>query len=163
MDFLGKYTSEIIALCALLFTAWNVYTQRQHNILSVTPHLSRFVTSDQNGEVGAAKLELINNGLGPAFIESFQIYLNGEPCEYDAALDLVTKGMDCKWYRTNLSKGYAIRAGEANDLFSVVFPCKNNEELVAAKERFNVLDVAIKYKCAYGKVKKFDTFDKRKS
>ncbi|MEZ0175555.1 MAG: hypothetical protein AB9Q20_14775 [Candidatus Reddybacter sp.] len=161
MEFLGKYAAEIIALCALLFTAWNVYTQRKHNILSVTPHLTRFVTSDQNGEVGVAKLELMNNGLGPAFIEKFQIYLNNEFCEYDAALDFVTKGMDCKWHRTRLGAGYAMKAGEAKDLFSVAFPCKNNEELAATREKFNALDVAIEYKCAYGKIKKFDTFDKQ--
>lgn len=159
MEFLSKHAAEIIALCALLFTAWNVKIQRKHNILSIAPHLAKFVTSDQNGEVGVAKLELMNNGLGPAFITKFQIYINKKPFEYDAALNYVTKGMNCKWQRTRLGKGYAMKQGEVKDLFSVVFPCNNNEELAATKEKFNVLDVAIEYECAYGKRKKFDTFD----
>ncbi len=74
INFIGEYAAEIIALCALIFTAWNIYIQRKHNILSVRPHLARFVCSDHNGEIGTAKFELINNGLGPAFIKNFRNY-----------------------------------------------------------------------------------------
>ena len=160
--FIGNNSAEITALCALLFTAWNVFVQRKHNILSVRPHLARFVYSDHDGEIGTAKFELINNGLGPAFIKKFEVYLDGKLCDYDVALNYVVKDLPCKWQRTRLGDDYAMRSGGVKDIFVIIFPCASDDELTAVKEKFNRLDISIDYECAYGKERNFNTFEKPK-
>ncbi|GHF97267.1 hypothetical protein GCM10017161_26770 [Thalassotalea marina] len=100
----------------------------------------------------------MNNGLGPAFIKSFQVYLDNKPCDYDAAIKHVTKGTKCKWFRSTLGDDYAMRAGEIKDLIIIDFPCDSPNVLKEMKERLNRLDVKVEYFCAYKKAKHFDTF-----
>ena len=61
-------SSAIIALSAMGIAVWQGYLARKHNILSVTPNLQINTNS-----VDGILLSLLNNGLGPAVIESFKI------------------------------------------------------------------------------------------
>jgi len=159
IELLGKYGAETIALCALFFTIYQAYVQRKHNILSVQPHLTSFSHQQVENGVGKLHLQLMNNGLGPAYIKSFSIFMDEKPCDYDAAIEHVTKGEECKWFRSTLGSNYAMRVGEIKDLFIVAFPCDGDEDVKKMKERINRLDVKIEYGCAYKKTKHFDTFD----
>ena len=119
IKFLGEYGAEIIALCALGFTIYQAFVQRAHNILSVQPHLTSFSHEHVENGVGKLHLQLMNNGLGPAYIKSFSIFMDEKPCDYDAAIEHVTKGENCKWFRSKLGTDYAMRPGEIKDLFVV--------------------------------------------
>jgi hypothetical protein len=67
--------SAVIASCALWFSIWQAAQQRRHNRLSVKPHLATWTYRDP--QKGTFKVELINNGLGPAHIERFSLELDG--------------------------------------------------------------------------------------
>lgn len=64
-------SSIIIALCALGISIWQAILTRKHNKLSFKPHLTSW--THKNTQKGFYAIEIINNGLGPAIIESFSV------------------------------------------------------------------------------------------
>lgn len=160
LDFLSNNSAQIIAVCALAFTGWSAYVQRKHNILSVRPYLTTFTYHNKNDDQGFLKVELLNNGLGPAYIKKFEIYLNNELCEFDKAIEHATKGIKAKYQKTSLDVNYAMQVGEKQSLFTINFPCETDEEMDVVEQKLNQLDVSIDYECAYGKVKNMNTFKK---
>jgi hypothetical protein len=157
-NFLGANVAEIIALCALLFTAWNVWIQRRHNILSVRPYITRFVHLKRNEGVTEAKVEVMNHGLGPAFIKQFTTFLDKKECDYDEALDELLRDIKYDESRSKLGPTYALLPGEVKVLLSLTLPFIEKEKYVPILEKFDRLDVAIDYTCAYGNKYHFDTF-----
>jgi len=76
-EFLSRHLSTIIALCALFLTIYQSYLQRKHNRLSVKPRLSTTTEFTYTDNMLIYKAHLINCGLGPAVIKSFNI-VHGE-------------------------------------------------------------------------------------
>ncbi|MES9928524.1 MAG: hypothetical protein ABW158_10435 [Candidatus Thiodiazotropha sp. 6PDIVS] len=67
-------SSATIALCALAYAVWQGKQAQHHNKLSFRPQLASW--SHKNSDKGAYAVELINNGLGPALIESFIVKID---------------------------------------------------------------------------------------
>ena len=64
----------IISILAFAATIWHFNRVRHHFKLSVTPHLNLdYDTSSKDSERG---VYIENNGVGPAIITSFKVYLN---------------------------------------------------------------------------------------
>lgn len=156
-EWIGRHAAEIIALCAMGFTAYQVIVQRKHNILSVKPHITTFKNRNRNQNSAQLQIVIMNNGLGPAFINKFQIYLAGQPHEAKAAVASVLKGLQVNTSITTLGDDYAMPAGETRNLLSVSFPCKSEEELEAVAEKLNILDLELHYSSAYGKKFVYDS------
>ncbi len=79
-----KVTVElVISLCAIGLTMYQAYLTRQHNRLSVRPHLVWHI----NRERGKASLKMIftlkNEGIGPALIREMYFELDGKRFEAD--------------------------------------------------------------------------------
>ena len=104
------------------------------------------------------KASLMNNGLGPAFIESFQILVDGIPVdvqdpsdvtalvERDFPLDIVAEE---NWYSV-LRKGYVLAKDEKVVLAALTIVRTldvTEEELQTVLDRFHIL---VRYKSAYG-------------
>lgn len=150
MGFLSKHSSEIIALCALFFAAWQAFTQRSHNKISVKPHLFTFTKRDKHNETARLQVLLTNNGLGPAFINKFQIFVKGQECEAESAIKATLGALAANSSHTILGDDYAMPHNEEKVLLSVTFPSKSWEEIEAVEERLNRLDLLIHYSSAYG-------------
>lgn len=73
LDWLGTHAAEVIAICALAFTAYQAFLQRQQSRVSVRPHVTTFVNRNRKGNVGELEVILMNNGLGPALLNRFQV------------------------------------------------------------------------------------------
>lgn len=157
MEFLAEQSAEIIALCALFFTAWQAFIQRNHNKISVKPYLCIFTTRDTHNEMGRLQVLLINNGLGPAFINKFQIFIKGQECEAETAIEATLGRLAVNSSHTILDDGYAISHNETKVLLSVTFKTKNWEDIDATEEKLNKLDLLIRYSSAYGKQYALDT------
>ncbi|WP_226703623.1 hypothetical protein [Microbulbifer elongatus] len=157
IEFLKTFSAQIIAICALALTIIQAYIQRRHNVLSVRPHLSDFVNSDRNDSSARLKAIISNNGIGPAFIESFQAYLDGKECDPEQAVQSMLQNASVPKQFSSLGKGYAMKPGEEKTVISVIFPCKTDEDVKEMEKRLNRLDLKIEYKCSYGKKFTFDT------
>lgn len=66
-----------IALCALLLSIWQGYLQRQHDHVSLEPRINAYFKID--GRTDQWGIYVFNNGMGPAYIESLDVFANGKP------------------------------------------------------------------------------------
>ncbi len=66
----------VVALCALIFTIWQANQIRKHNRISVTPHITTWTHTDS--EKNLLIVEVMNNGIGPAMINSVSLFVDGE-------------------------------------------------------------------------------------
>lgn len=119
-------SSAVIALCALVFSLYQGKQAREHNKLSVRPHLSTWEHKEVEG--GFYRLELINNGIGPAVIDTFSIKVDGKLQSGDGSEPIV-KAMEIvlqdRQYqpleRSYLGKGYVMAPKERCTVFAVKF------------------------------------------
>ncbi|AVF95390.1 hypothetical protein AL552_17335 [Vibrio diabolicus] len=150
MEILSKYASEIIALCALFLTVYQASSQRRQNRISLKPHLDLFTERFFNNGVGRIEIYLINNGLGPAFIETFDIALGDKNYSARDALTALFGDRSDAFNYTELSKGYAIAHNQRIRLLSVNFPAKDWAEVSGLEESINSLELRINYKSVHG-------------
>lgn len=154
-------SSAVIALCALGLTVWQAHMARRHNILSVTPHLTTWRHSDRTHNVFS--VELLNNGIGPALIRSFQVQVDGhvmggegyEPIE--KALKIIFSQYQYSSYQSFVSRGYAMSPKEARPLVTIQFSGEKlpqPEEIEHATKRVRIL---IEYSSMYGEPFVFDS------
>jgi len=157
MEILVSISTLVVALCALGFTAWQISVQRNHNRISVRPHLFSFTTRDKHDNIARLQILLINNGLGPAFINRFQIYYKGQPCEPDAAVSAALGDLSKNSSRTILGDDYGMPANETKVLIAVTFPAAADEVIDSVEAKINTLDLVIEYSSAYEKMKPYDS------
>lgn len=161
METLISICSFIIALCSLFFTLWQTHTQRTHNRISVKPHLFTFIERNKDNDSATIKVLLLNNGLGPAFINDFQIYLDGKPYDdaYAAIDEVIGSELSKNSSKTVLGDEYAMSANEKKTLISVQFKLDANNHIDEVETKLARLDLVIEYSSAY---EKMDTYDTRK-
>ncbi len=88
--FFGNNSAEIIALCALLFTAYQAYLSRKHNRISVTPKLAILAARSTENGMGSFHIKLSNNGLGPAIIKRCDFEVDSKPKEFNDSDEMRT-------------------------------------------------------------------------
>ena len=75
--------SLVVAMIAVGISSWQMWVQRKHNRVSVTPHLSEHTRTSVNNGVISLQFNIANNGIGPAFINSFTVLHNGKKVDKD--------------------------------------------------------------------------------
>lgn len=71
-----NFSSLIVAACALGLSVWQGYVQREHNHVSLEPRVNAYFQSNEGQ--GVTGLYIINNGIGPGYVESLDIYFDGK-------------------------------------------------------------------------------------
>lgn len=71
---LAPWVAIFISLLALGVTVWQAHLGRVHNKLSVRPYLAGHSSSTEDG---IYRLELRNDGLGPAIVTGARVYRDG--------------------------------------------------------------------------------------
>ena len=142
----------VIALAALGVSMWQGYIAREHNKLSVKPHLviNRTVFDEM-----LIKYTLRNNGLGPAIIESYEIFVDGKKCEGECEekIKSILKNLNIKRIQHRSftpSNNQAISINEKLILLEFEkqgLSESNKERLKSSK---NSIEFQIKYKSIYG-------------
>jgi hypothetical protein len=143
----------VIALCALFYTIQQSKNAQNHNKLSFRPHLTTW--THQNSENGRYRLELINNGLGPALIECFTIKIDGRIISGEGT-EPIEKGLkllfpDIKYASSQayLGKSYAMAAKEKRTILDINFLEKVTPKKEIIEHTFNRATLIIKYKSVY--------------
>jgi hypothetical protein len=117
-------SSAVIALCALAVSICQVRQSIRYKKLSVRPHLAAW--NDLRPDVGIYRSYLMNNGLGPAIIESFTVRVDGqqivgvgtEPIEKGIRLIF---GEQCQLQSSYVNKGYVMAAKDSCLLLELKF------------------------------------------
>ena len=156
LNVLGDNVEALIALSALGLAIWQGMTQRQHNRLSVKPHLvfERVV----NNNSPQLQIFLTNTGVGPAIIKHFFVSLDGVTVDFPMekiwlkiAENLNISGI---WGGgKSFQPGDAIEAGGKNRIFALK---TTNDEMdpsfiseVAYKE-LDRIQIEVEYESVYG-------------
>ncbi len=158
-------SSTIIALCALIFTILQNKRAQKHNKLSFRPHLTSW--THKNSGNGFYAVELMNNGIGPALIESFTIKVDGkiisgeetEPIE--KALKILFPKIDYQSRQSYFAKGYSMGAKEKMTLVAIQFTEKPPPTPEVVNHAFNRTDLIVNYKSFYEEPFTYSTADEK--
>lgn len=154
-------SNVIIALCALGLTVWQFNVQRTHNRLSVKPYLT---TWSHRGDDGLLRVDVLNNGVGPALIKCFKVCVDDHEVK-GQDIDIVRKAVNLLFsnhnynipYNSFLAEGYMMAANEIRCLVSVNFTgptFPTDAEIEHATKRVRIL---IKYESIYKDSDEYDS------
>ena len=154
-------SSALIALCALGFTYWQVCISRRYNKLSVIPYLTTW--SNLEYEKGTYTVNIMNNGVGPALIKSFQIFVDGQKVDgyglglIEKALTILFPAHKYNSYKAFLSDGYMMASNEKRVLVSIQFvglSYPKTEEIDQVNKRVKIV---IDYESIYSEKHVYDS------
>lgn len=100
---------------------------------------------------------IVNNGLGPAFIDNFQVFYKREICEPDTALKTVFGDLIRNSSITVLGNGYAVPEKGTVVLFSINFLFRSESEIELVCSKIDDFDILIEYSSAYEKMLPLDS------
>ena len=156
-SFLGDNPAEIIALSALLLASYQGWAVRRHQRLAVRPHLA--FNELYQREPPQLLITLKNEGLGPAIVEKYSVFFDGE--EIDTADKNCIVNL-CKSLRMKGSEGggSVIDRGEilAVGYMLPLLRFKTSEETdlnfdnVKAHEEIGRVEIQIRYSSLYGQI-----------
>ena len=151
LGIVSNFTAEIIAICALFFTIWQAFIQRKHNKVTVKPHLYQVNNRDKNNNEARLQVMVTNNGLGPAFINKFQIYFNGVECDdAEKAVKNAIGNITESYSFSTLGDESAMAQNETKSILSVAFQAQSWKEIEEVEKKLSQLDMVINYSSAYG-------------
>lgn len=149
-----EFLATAIALAALSVTVWQLSVIRKHNKLSVRPYLAFWEWHD--GADNTYSLYLQNNGIGPAIITSFSVYVDHKRIDGrgDIALGkaafVLFKNSNVLVERAYVHKGYSMAANETRRLIQLnlkaVTPPLTMTDLEQVRDRVRIV---IEYNSIY--------------
>jgi hypothetical protein len=160
--FAGDNASTIIAFCALGLTIYQACVVRRHNRLSVRPLLTTF-TEQVSGADARITYSLMNNGLGPALIDSFEVNLDGAVVNLQATEQINEKLTRLLEQRPrdfsvgHLNPGSTLRKDEIRQMFDVRFSAMSPAQFEGLANRLNRIRLIVKYHSLYDKPYVLDT------
>lgn len=165
-EWLGAHSALITAVCALGLTTYQATTTRRHNRVSVRPHLTTFSERHLVDGVLNYSVTLSNNGLGPAFVEKYELLVDGEPVTADDPAELLKVVADklavtlypTANYLAILRKDYVMGKDEERKIADVKFLIDLSTDVDALAKNLRRTQVRLAYRSAYGE--KF-TYDSR--
>lgn len=149
-----EFLAVTIAAFALLVTLWQLSVIRKHNKLSVRPYLTFWESHD--GATNAYSLYLQNNGIGPAIITSFSVYVDHKRIDGrgDKALEkaafVLFKNSNVLVERAYVNQGYSMAANEKRRLIQLnlkaITPPLTMTDLEQVRDRVRIV---IEYNSIY--------------
>jgi hypothetical protein len=154
----------IVSICALGYTAYQAYLSREHNKLSVKPSLSTWSETSFDEEIKCIVFEatLMNAGLGPAYIKSYEILIDEQPIympTFDDIHDAIQQAFPhykfdaAKCYYGLLRKKHVVAANERTMIGKlVILPTRALDP-----NDLKRLNIRVVYESAYGEEQIYDS------
>ncbi len=146
----------VIATCALVLTAYQVSAIRRHNRLSVKPHLAFVRRRRVDSHEGALSLEVTNNGLGPAIIESLEVSFDARKLLFSCSAELQEKIFELLQRKIKKSSVFtfgrddSIRKDQTVEILRLEFSVNSQGDVKEIESRFQRLAIVIHYRSIYG-------------
>ena len=154
-EWLGNNVSAIIAICALVFTAYQSHLTRTHNRISVKPKLTTFAKRNSENDIGVLNIKLFNKGTGPAIVKKYQFELDGIIQDFSDSAEALTFIQDLvgvigvRNSITTLSPEQVISAGEYIEIMDISFMEYDNNGWIHIEELMDRLSIRVKYCSIY--------------
>lgn len=141
-----------VSTLALGLAIYEGYQNRKHNRLSMTPSLHYGL---QTSATQQSLITIINSGVGPAFVKSFEVRVDTQVFQPKDGPDfqrtMATIFHDLKEFKTlfvTLNPEMAVRAGESIELIGID-PKEDKSHLSLVSEIFSRTNIRIEYQSAY--------------
>lgn len=144
----------VVAIIAVIIACWNAYIQRKHARLSVTPHIDLSYGETTKDPLG---LFMTNNGLGPARIKEFSVFVGNELVKpnylgiWSAAFHKFNQIAPCE--ANDVTAGQMLRAGDTLLLVKIGHVNESVEDFVEKIGEFQSvlrqLEVRVSYESLY--------------
>lgn len=159
-----EWLALAVSVCAIALTIYQAYLSRQHNRLSVRPSLSTFVDTDpapDNPRITLISMKLMNSGLGPAYIKSFEILVRGEaftvktPDEMRVLVQKHFNGslVDAPCRYVVFGKHHVMAQGKQEEIAQIAV----RDITPAQTESLKDFALRVRYESAYGESFTYDT------
>ncbi|MGB7814820.1 MAG: hypothetical protein WBL28_00545 [Methylotenera sp.] len=158
---LADNSSSVIAICALALTIWQAYITRQHNKLSVAPYLTTWSHADVDN--GFYSIEIMNNGIGPALIKTFLVYIDGveikgqESETVEKATAILFGNYPYASGNGFLNKGYMMAEKSKHGILSIRFTGANRPNYQEFQQTIKRARLLIEYESAYKEKFSYDS------
>ena len=122
-DTIIALAATLTSICALVVTLYQTKLTREQQLNSVWPYLIANEVVDE--EQGLSSIIISNPGIGPAIIDSVQVYYKGAAFRSPTAVvqaisQLQNRGPNgISWYQTALAKGSVISQGQTINWLTV--------------------------------------------
>jgi hypothetical protein len=163
---IANIATAVIALCALGLTWWQAAVSRNHNRLSVRPHLTLWRHLDNDNH--RYQIDLLNNGIGPAVINSFSVMVDGVEIDGKAS-EKIEKAVKMLFpnclYRLEsgyVGKNYIMSEKESRVIGLLDFFGKQLTPQIV-HDALNRVDLKIEYESIYGDKDCLDTSKDKES
>lgn len=150
----------LIAISALIFSGWQLLTQKSHNKLSVKPYLSL----RHNWKDGVRTVSIKNVGLGPAVITDHLFKYKKKVVPFSVAQDIINIAEDLLgggYYSrgTPLETGQVIELGESVIIFGVFWHEQHDQHNArdAVISFLEDTEITVEYKSMYDQKLKLDS------
>lgn len=127
-DTIIALAATITSICALVVTLYQTKLTREQQLNSVWPYLIANEVIDDNGLTG---ITIANPGIGPAIIDSVQVFYKGRIYRSPTAVvQAISKQQkreadEISWYQTALEKGFVISQGQTMNWLTVIGKADN--------------------------------------
>ena len=160
-NLISGVSSAIIALCALGLTIQQTRISQRHNKLSVQPHLTTWIHSDHSSHFYT--VDLLNNGIGPAFIKEFKILIDGQPLTgegtepIEKALKVLFPNYQYTSRQAFVDAGYSMAVNETRQVAIVKFEGINLPTPEEVEQSIKRASLLITYTSIYDEIFKLDS------
>lgn len=165
MGWVGGNAALVTALCALGLTTYQASMTRMHNRVSVRPHLATFTERNLGDGFLDFTVTLTNNGLGPAFIDSYEVLVDGESVTIDDPVRLlaeVSNRIEVPLYPTAnymavLRKEYVMGKDEERKIADVKILVDLSTDVDLLEQKLRRVQIRLVYRSAYGEKFQYDS------
>lgn len=157
--FLASQATQITALAAVAFAGYQALLLRRHNRLSVRPHISVVLAAEHDANNNSAYFvfTVYNNGLGPAFLTSLALSIDGERID----VTKTTVGVEVRQLLHDVKSTYEyitgsegidsfLKEGRSFELLRVRFQNISRTEFIRLTPRFREFKAPVTYESIYG-------------
>ncbi|MCF7486757.1 hypothetical protein AB4277_00900 [Vibrio splendidus] len=144
----------VIASCSFALTIYQAWLSRLHNRMQVKPYIDLTWVSTLND---GFKCSLKNYGVGPAYVEKVNYYLDGKKYQIESSddfkgliLDIGLENTHLEVKHCQLHKHSALSSSEEINLFefnNVGNKPYNKADILNCLQR---ISVTVNYECSYG-------------
>ncbi len=162
--------SAVIALVATAFTAHQAFLTRQHNRLSVKPHLTTWSHEENNGAIYKLETQLLNNGLGPAVLKRFIVFFEGKiigdnrdrQSLEEKIEEVITSQQNIIRHSISIiGLSFPIPSQTKEVLLSISVPMAKDTNKKTYIDFMNKFDIKLVYQSMYGENFSFDTREEK--
>lgn len=141
----------LVGVCALAVTVHYAQSQRRREQIMLQPGLTPLVATRLENQIGIVSIGVVNDGLGPARLLSFQPSIEGNPIGLREMIDFcVGKRKHRKIRLTKPAANSSISPGKNMQFVEIACFAEDQDELDEFKDLFETAKIEITYQSFLG-------------